>query len=284
LKSIPALVTPFTKDGAVDYKAFCELLEWHLEEGSDAILIQGTTGESPTLDQEEFICLVKTAKDVLKNQIPLVVGTGTNSTKTTIEKTKLAKELGADFALVIVPYYNIPSDEGCLQHFKSVAKEADLPMIAYYHPGRTGKLLQVNTLVSILEIPNIIALKDAASLDSIRLLLEKKPDANIYAGIDTITVEALNLGAVGSISVLANAFPFLWKKMVVDSSEKIQKNFENIFEAVFKEINPVGIKELLSVMQKCLPVVRLPLVEMKMENKKIVKEAYEKTMLTELVF
>ncbi len=264
--SVPAVVTPFKEDGEIDYEIFSDLVAWHVSEGSDGILVHGTTGEAPTITSEEFTNLVKRAKEVIQGQVPLLVGTGTNSTKTTIEKTRIAKELGADMALVVVPYYNLPSDRGCFLHFEKVSKETSLPMMIYYHPGRTGKKLPIDTLLSFLTIPNVHAIKDSSSVDTIEELVKRNPDALIYSGIDETTLEAIDRGASGSISVLANAFPSLWSEMVKNGSYELFESIKEIVEAIFLEVNPVGIKALLHIMGKSPPHVRLPLAELSPSN------------------
>ena len=273
MSSIPALVTPFTAEGSVDYNAFADLIEWQIGEGSDAILIHGTTGESPTITESEFVSLIRVAKGVIGKRLPLIVGTGTNSTRTSIEKTATAKELGADMALVIVPYYNLPSDEGCYLHFQEISRQTSLPLILYYHPTRTGKKLSIDTLVSFLSIPNVYAIKDSSSVETMRAILEREPTAKIYSGIDESTIPALINGAVGTISVVANAFPALWKQMVLERSTVISQLLEPVIKAIFTEVNPVGIKALLDAMGKCLPDVRLPLTTMRAENRTVLIEA-----------
>lgn len=268
-------MTPFKADGEIDYGAFSDLIEWHINEGSDGIVIHGSTGEGSTITLDEFPLLLKTAKDVIKGRVPLIVGSGTNATKSTVDKTRLAKELGADIALVIVPYYNIPSDLGCFLHFQKVALDGALPMIIYYHPGRTGKKIAIDTLVSFLSIQNVIGIKDSSSPETIRQILEKAPEAKIYSGSDEFIIPSLKLGIAGSISVFANAFPSLWKEIVtsdLDRAEILYRSLEKIIEVGFSETNPVGIKALMELLGKCSSDVRLPLTPMSEKNRSILSE------------
>lgn len=275
LSSIPALVTPFRSDGEIDYRTFSDLIEWQISQGSDGILVHGSTGEAPTISPDEFHFLVKKAKDVIKGRVPLLVGTGTNATKSTVEKTLYAKELGADIALVVVPYYNIPTDLGCFLHFQKVANDGALPMIIYYHPGRTGKKIGIDTLVSFLSIPNVIGIKDSSSPETIQKILEKAPEAKLYSGNDESIIPSLRLGIAGSISVFANAFPLLWKRILMtdlSEAEFIYSSLEKIIEVGFSETNPIGIKALMEMLGKCSSDVRLPLTPMSNENRAILSD------------
>ncbi len=162
--SIVALATPFTASREIDFPALEALVEWHVQEGTDALVICGTTGEAPTLSEEELLKVFKCAIAVAKKRVPIIAGTGSNDTKKTLHLTKEAKTLGADAALLIVPYYNRPTPQGCLAHFAEVAK-AGLPLILYDHPGRTGVKLSSKTLLQILEIPQVVAIKASADIE-----------------------------------------------------------------------------------------------------------------------
>lgn len=268
--SIPALITPFNENLEVDYSTLEVLLKLHVENGSDAIVLAGTTGESPTLDSEELLELIIFSKKILGSRLPLIVGTGSNCTKKTITMTKKAKALGADGALVIVPYYNKPTDEGCLEHFRQVAN-IGLPIIAYHHPGRTGKTLRIATLIKLLKLPNIVALKEASgSVETTQKILKAVPEANVFSGDDPLTLELIKLGACGSISIIANLWPNEWAKIVhralkneFQEASKQYNKISSTIEKVLAEPNPIGIKQAMQEQNMCKNYVRLPLIASK---------------------
>jgi 4-hydroxy-tetrahydrodipicolinate synthase len=265
--SIPALVTPFDKNHNIDYISLRNLLQMHMGQGSDAIVLGGTTGESPTLETQELFDLISFCKKELGAKLPLIVGTGSNSTKKTIALTARAKELGANAALVIVPYYNMPTDEGCLEHFRQTA-QVGLPIIAYHHPGRTGKTMQVQSLVELLRIPGIVALKEASgSLETTKTILSQEPKANIFSGDDPLTLELIKIGACGSISIIANLYPSHWSEIVhaalkrqFAQAEDLYRDLDSIITKVLSRPNPIGIKKVMQEHNMCKHHVRLPLL------------------------
>ena len=268
--SIVALVTPFTHDLEVDYGKLAELIEWHVAEGTDGIVLCGTTGESPTLSEEEHAKIFRTAVGVAKGKIPLIAGTGTNDTRKTVERTEAAKGLGVDGCLVIVPYYSRPTPEGCLAHYKEVAN-VGLPTIVYHHPGRTGVRLSPEILQEICKIPHIVAIKESSgTLDIARHL----DGITFFSGDDPLTLPMMELGAKGVISVVANLIPGKWKEMTQaflqgDSAkaQEISTRYASLCEAMMLETNPQCVKYALSLMGKCLSTFRLPLIEPRASTK-----------------
>lgn len=285
--SVVAIVTPFTEEGEVDYPAFKKLVDWHIAEGTDAILISGSTGESSTLTDEEQEKLIKTALDVANKRIPILAGTGTNCTKKTVEKTAQAKALGADGCLVVVPYYNRPMAEGCLAHYQEVSK-VGLPTVVYYHPVRTAVRLSPEVLVEICKLPSIVAIKISGGLEPIKRFKELS-NVPIYSGDDELTYEMLELGAIGGISVVANAIPRQWKEMI-DSylrGDKTRANelntlYSPLCQALILETNPQGIKYGVSLLGKCGPYLRLPLLQPRQSTKRALFEALSKILPTGL--
>lgn len=282
--SFPALITPFKESLEIDFKVLENLIEWHIQSGSDGLVLLGTTGEGPTVTAKEFDAVVSRAAQVIQKRIPLIIGTGTNSTDATIERTKRAKALGADIALAVVPYYNKPSDLGCLFHFQKVVSEGGLPVIVYHHPGRTGKTLRTETLVTLLKTPQIIGLKEASEdVNTVVQVLAAHPKALIYSGNDVITEDVLNAGGAGSISVFGNVFPTVWRHVIglglANEKVKLHSSFSEflpLMEATFQEINPVGVKFLLSLMGRCLSHVRLPLCQLELKTKAKIQEELNK--------
>ena len=207
--SLVALVTPMTDDGAVDQVALERLVEWHIAEGTDAIVAVGTTGESATLDEEEHCHTIRRVVEIVNGRIPVIAGTGANSTSEAISLTQCAKAAGADACLLVTPYYNKPTQEGLYQHHKAIAEAVDIPQILYNVPGRTAVDMQPETIVRLSSISNIIGVKEATGdLSRIEKLRAEVPaDFAIYSGDDATAREAMLLGADGDISVTANVAP-----------------------------------------------------------------------------
>jgi len=277
--SIVAIVTPFTQGGEVDYAAFKELVDWHVVEGTDAIVCCGTTGEAPTLSSEEQIQIFKTALDVSKKRVPIIAGTGTYDTRKTVERTQKAKELGVEGCLVVVPYYSRPTPEGCIAHYTEVDK-VGLPMIVYHHPGRTGVRLSAEALAEIAKLPSVVALKEASG--GLELIQEIKQisDIAIFSGDDTLTFEMMKLGAVGGISIVANVIPKAWKEIVEsflqgnhERAKELNTLYAPLVEAMVLETNPQCVKYAVSLLGKCKPYLRLPLLEPRKANKLAILQA-----------
>lgn len=273
--SIVALITPFTKEGELDLPALKELVDWHVEEGTDGIVVCGTTGESSTLSEEEQLKVIQTAVKVAKKRVPVIAGTGFSDTRKTFLMTEKAKSLGVDGALVIVPYYNRPTQKGCLLHYAYVA-QANLPLILYHHPGRTGVTLTLETLLEICKIPSVVAIKESSSSVEIIKELCARTETTILSGDDTLLLPAMQCGARGAISVMANLIPREWSRfmrVVGENSSHFYQIYKPLCDAIFLEINPQGIKYALSLEGKCLSTFRLPLIEPEKETKEAIAQA-----------
>ncbi|MFY7842673.1 MAG: 4-hydroxy-tetrahydrodipicolinate synthase [Rhabdochlamydiaceae bacterium] len=279
--SIVALVTPFDKQGKVDLDSLARLVSYHVEQGTDGILCLGTTGEASTLSEEEREMVIKTVIQQTKKQIPVIAGTGTNSTLQSIEYTKKAQQLGVDACLVVIPYYNKPNAVGCLSHFKEIDK-LGLPIMLYHNPARTGIKLSLDSLLSICDLPNVVAVKECSSdLDLVFELTQKTPKT-ILAGDDSYTLPMMLWGAKGICSVVANLVPKKWKEMVtayeknnVCTAKKIMQDVFPLCKALFLESNPQCVKYAMSLLNLCPPYLRLPLVLPSEDNQKKIKKALE---------
>jgi 4-hydroxy-tetrahydrodipicolinate synthase len=282
---ISPLITPFTKNNEIDKRAFVDLVEWHVQEGTDALVICGTTAETPTLSEDEQFFLIQTAVEVVKGRIPVIAGTGCNNTQSCVEQTEKAMKAGVDGCLVVVPYYNRPTFEGCKAHFQEVAK-VGLPMILYYHPGRTGTKLTPKMIAEIAEIKEIAAIKDSSGdLDAVAelLYLTKKP---VLSGDDPLILPMMSLGGAGAISIISNVIPNEWKKMVasfalgdVKLARKIFKKYYRLVRSSILESNPQCVKYALSFMGRCENNFRLPMVSPREETQKEIQEALQEVGL-----
>lgn len=265
--TIVALATPFTEQDQVDFRALCELIEWHIDSGTDAILLCGTTGEAPTLSDTEQIAIFKEGVLASKGRIPIIAGTGTYNTNQCIAITYAAKKAGVDGALVVVPYYNRPTPEGCFQHFQAISK-IGLPMIIYHHPGRIGIKLPVKALSRIAEIPNVVAIKDSTADLDYMIELIQQTSLPILTGDDTLLLPAMAVGGVGVFSVVANLIPQEWKQLTSlllnDKNKEARDLFRQFFplaKSMFLETNPQCVKFALGMLGKCSSKMRLPLIE-----------------------
>lgn len=263
-----ALITPFTESDKVDEKRLRSLIDWHIESKTDSIVCCGTTGESPTLSDQEKLDIIKISIGQAKKRIPIVAGTGTYSTQKTIDLTKKAKELGADAALIVVPYYNRPTQEGILYHFKEVAK-VGLPVILYHHPGRTGSWISIETFKRLSDVKNIIAIKEASCNFEFIKDLKKEVSLPILSGDDCLTRDIIRVGGVGAISVVSNIIPKAFSEFVKSSLEgKDISLYDPLFKAMTLETNPQPVKYALSLMGRCLKNIRPPLLLPSDENRK----------------
>lgn len=267
--SIVAIVTPMFEDGSVDWKSLEKLVEWHVKQGTASIVAVGTTGEPSTLSMAEHAKVIKEIIRVANKRIPVIAGTGANSTHEAIELTKEAKELGADAALLVTPYYNKPTQEGLYQHFKAVAAAVDLPIILYNVPGRTGVDMQNETVIRLADIDNIVGIKDATG-DLVRgqALIEglRGKQMNVYSGDDETAAKLIGLGARGNISVTANVAPGLMSELCaaalagnVALAEQINGKVAKLNNILFCESNPIPVKWALHEMDLIGPGIRLPL-------------------------
>ena len=262
--SIVALVTPFTPNGNLDLAALSSLIEWHIQEGTDAIVVCGSTGEAATLSREEQKTVVRTAVDVAGKRIPIIAGTGTNDTRETVYRTQEAKTLGADACLVIVPYYNRPSQEGCLAHFREVDK-AGFAMIPYHNPVRTAVKLTPKTIVQICALPSVVAFKDSSPDMDAAIEIQGLISVPYLSGEDPVNIPLMATGAVGVISPTANVFPKAMKQMVDLCAEgkfaqamELYRRYYALTKALYVETNPQCIKYAVHLLEKCHPTVRLP--------------------------
>jgi 4-hydroxy-tetrahydrodipicolinate synthase len=266
--SIVAIVTPMTADGALDLAALKRLVEWHIAEGTDGIVIVGTTGESPTVDVEEHERLIEAAIEYAGKRIPIIAGTGGNSTREAIALTQFAKKAGADYALSVVPYYNKPTQEGLYQHFKAIAESTDIPLILYNVPSRTVADLQNDTVLRLAQVKGIVGLKESTSnIERVTDLLKRAPKGfMVFSGNDDAALAYVLLGADGVISVTANVAPRLMHEMCAaarggDTAKAIGINNRllGLHRNLFLEANPIPVKWALGRMGKMAPGLRLPL-------------------------
>jgi 4-hydroxy-tetrahydrodipicolinate synthase len=280
--SLVALITPFNHLNQIDEKKLRELIDWHIDAKTDGIVCCGTTGESPTLSNEEKIHVYKICVDQAKGKIPIIAGTGTYDTKTSFDLTKKAKEIGVDGCLVVAPYYNKPTQLGILAHFQQISK-ANLPIIVYHHPGRTGIAIEINTFIALEKIDNIVAIKEASGSVEKMLVIKDKCKLPILSGDDGLTYEMMRFGARGVISVVANIIPQKWKEMVqcclkgkFESARDINDYYKPLVNAMFLETNPQCIKYGLSLKRNILPKMRLPLIEPSYLVKEHIKQTLQK--------
>ena len=273
--SITALVTPF-QNGAVDEAGFQKFVAWQISEGIDGVVPCGTTGESPTLSHDEHKRVVELCIEVAKGKVPVIAGTGSNSTDEAIDLTKHAEKAGADAALVVLPYYNKPTPEGQYQHFKAIAEAVDKPLILYNVPGRTGANIEPATLARLAEIRNIIAVKEASgSITQIAEVLNALPERFlVFSGDDAITLPVIALGGVGIISVASNEIPREMAEMTRaalnndwDKARRMHRKYLPLMQANFIESNPLPVKAVLAMMGRIEENYRLPLLPMKKDTR-----------------
>ncbi|AZP27670.1 MULTISPECIES: 4-hydroxy-tetrahydrodipicolinate synthase [Acinetobacter] len=266
--SIVAIVTPMLKDGGVDWKGLEKLVEWHIEQGTNSIVAVGTTGEASTLSMEEHTQVIKEIIRVANKRIPIIAGTGANSTREAIELTKAAKDLGADAALLVTPYYNKPTQEGLYQHYKAIAEAVELPLILYNVPGRTGVDLSNDTAVRLAEILNIVGIKDATGdVPRGKALIEAlNGKMAVYSGDDETAWELMLLGADGNISVTANIAPKAMSEVCAvaiakdeQQAKTLNNKIANLHNILFCESNPIPVKWALHEMGLIDTGIRLPL-------------------------
>ncbi len=280
--SMVALVTPMNESGALDWDALAELIEWHIEQGTHAIVAMGTTGESATLSFEEHIAVVRSVVNQVRGRIPVIAGTGANSTSEAIELTRAAKEAKVDACLLVTPYYNKPTQEGLYLHHKAVAEAVAIPQILYNVPGRTVCDMLPDTTLRLAQITNIRGIKDATgNLERARELIERTPsDFYVYSGDDETAVELILLGGKGDISVTANVAPKLVAKMnslalagKADEARAVNEELMAVHKAMFVESNPIPVKWALEQMGKIKAGIRLPLTTLSSKQHETVRAA-----------
>ncbi|KXG09165.1 4-hydroxy-tetrahydrodipicolinate synthase [Anoxybacillus sp. P3H1B] len=267
--SIAPIITPFNEDGSIDFETLEQLINWHIESGSHAISVTGTTGEPSSLTLEERVQVMKAAVKAVNGRVPFVPGTGSTNHAETLYLTKIAQEIGADAALVIVPYYNKPSQHALYKHFKAVADSVDIPIIVYNIPGRTAVNLEVKTLAKLREdCPNIIGVKESnKDFEHVnRVLLECGRDFLLYSGIELLCYPMLAIGGAGYISATANVEPKkvaemynAWNAGNVQRALELHYELMPLNDVLFKDTNPAPVKAALGMMGKIKPVLRLPM-------------------------
>lgn len=274
--SIVALITPFHEDGTINFEKLKELIEWHIVNKTDGILILGTTGESPTLTHEEDDDVVACAIECANHRIPIIVGAGSNSTQTQLEKSLKYEKMGADGLLLISPYYNKANDEGMIRHFTTVADQVHIPIILYNIPGRTGCTISLNALKQLSKHPMIQGIKEASgdisyATNAATLLND---DFVMYSGNDDIIVPMMALGSSGVISVLADVLPKTTHDIVFNclngnykTAQQLQLDNLDLIHDLFMEVNPIPVKEALNMMGFHVGKYRLPLYEMSEDHK-----------------
>lgn len=275
-----AIVTPFNKEG-VDFEKLGELLEWHIKEKTDAIIICGTTGESSTMSLDEKKETIKYTVNKVNGRIPVIAGTGSNNTKAAVEMSVWAESIGVDALLLITPYYNKTTQRGCIEHFKAIANSVTKPIIIYNVPGRTGLNLLPQTLYELSKIKNIVAVKEASSnIDQISEIARLCGDnLDIYSGNDNETIPIMSLGGKGVISVLANILPRdthdLCQKFLdgdLKGARDMQLKLLPLMNALFIETNPIPVKTAMNLMGMNVGYLRLPLVDMSEKNLEALKK------------
>ena len=266
--SVVAIVTPMHEDGSLDLDAFRKLMDWHISEGTDGIVVVGTTGESPTVDCDEHHLLIKTAVEHGNRRVPIIAGTGANSTREAIELSAYAKQVGADMSLSVVPYYNKPTQEGLYRHFTAIAAAVDLPMIVYNVPGRTVADLANDTTLRLAQSPIVVGLKDATgNLERGSDLLRQIPAGfSVYSGDDATALAMMLLGGHGVISVTANVAPRLMHEMCaaalrqeIPRARELNNRLLGLHRHLFVEANPIPVKWALAQTKQIGNAIRLPL-------------------------
>lgn len=266
--SIVALVTPFDSNGEIDVLTLRKLIEWHINQGTDGILLAGCTGENFTLEENELDLLLKTGLEVAKGKIPIILGTGSSSTAEAVRRTKIAKQLGADAVLVITPYGNKPSQNGLYEYYREIA-EIGIPVILYNVPSRTGTNLLPETVVKLASMPNIVAIKEASgNLDQVSAILRDAPRFCILSGDDSLTLPMLAIGAKGVVSTVANIAPKDFADMVrafengdLKKAQEIHLKLFPVIKALFLEGNPTPLKSAMEMMGLCSSRLRPPLAK-----------------------
>ena len=281
-----AVVTPFNENG-IDFKKLEELLNWHVENNTDAIVICGTTGEGSTMTDEEKKKAIQTTVEIINKRIPVVAGVGTNNTLKTLELSKFSKEVGADALLVITPYYNKTSKKGLYEHFKIINDQVNLPIMAYNVPSRTGMNITPEDLLNLSTLKNITSIKEASGNISQAILYRKLcPQIDLYSGNYDQIVALMSIGAKGTISVAANILPKVIHDMThhyingkTNEALELQLKYLDFINSLFIETNPIPIKTALNLIGKNVGNLRLPLVDMEEKNLDILKNEMRKINL-----
>ncbi|TXJ10123.1 MAG: 4-hydroxy-tetrahydrodipicolinate synthase [Acinetobacter sp.] len=286
--SIPALVTPMFEDGSVDWNGLKQLVEWHIEQGTHGIVAMGTTGEASTLSMEEHIRVIAEVVQIANKRIPVIAGTGANSTVEAVELTQEAQKIGADAALLVTPYYNKPTQEGLYQHYKKIAESVDIPQILYNVPGRTGVDMQNSTVIRLSHLDNIVGIKDATGdvPRGMQLMHGLNPaQMVVFSGDDATAWELILAGARGNISVTANVAPRVMSLMceaaLADNkaeAHRLNTQVAQLHDILFCESNPIPVKWALHEMGKIGTGIRLPLTPLAEQFRTPLREALKAAM------
>lgn len=280
--SLVAIVTPMFEDGSLDISSLRALIDFHIAQGTDGIVIVGTTGESPTVDFDEHCLLIETAVSQVNGRVPVIAGTGANSTKEAIILTQKAKELGADACLLVAPYYNKPTQEGLYQHFKAVADAVEIPQILYNVPGRTGCDISNDTVLRLSSHRNIVGIKDATGgiERATDLLLRAPKDFVVLSGDDATALSLMLLGGKGVITVTGNVAPKLMHEMCeaalrgdVATARAINAKLFALHQKLFVEANPIPVKWVLAQMGLIKTGIRLPMVQLSAQYHEVLRGA-----------
>lgn len=274
--AITAMITPFNDEGGVDFEGLKQNTQFQIDNGISGLVPLGTTGESPTITDSEREQVIKTVVEIAKGKVPIIVGTGTNSTRATLEHTQRAKELGADAALIVNPYYNKPTQEGLYRHIRAVASRVDIPIVLYNIVGRTGVNIETSTMTRFKEIKNVIGVKEASGdINQMKAVISQMgPDFTVVSGDDNMTLDLMKEGGKGVISVVSNLLPRQVSDMCRHALEgnwaeagKINEYLTPLYKAAFIETNPIPIKTAMNHVGRAAGPLRLPMCEMGSSNK-----------------
>lgn len=284
--SLVALITPMNQDGSINYEQLHDLIDWHIENGTDGIVAVGTTGESATLPVEEHLAVIEATVKHVNKRVPVIAGTGANNTVEAIALSKAAEQAGADYTLSVVPYYNKPSQEGIYQHFKAIAEATSIPMVIYNVPGRTVVSMSNDTILRLAEIPNIVGVKEASGNigNNIELINSVPEGFVVLSGDDPTGLPFMLCGGHGVVTVAANVAPKLFADMCqaalegdIATARRLNEQLIPIYNTMFCEPSPAAPKWGLSLLGKCEPHVRLPLVALTKAGQAKVRAALEKS-------
>ena len=284
--SLVALITPMNQDGSINYEQLHDLIDWHIENGTDSIVAVGTTGESATLPVEEHLTIIEATVKHVNKRVPVIAGTGANNTVEAIALSKAAEQAGADYTLSVVPYYNKPSQEGIYQHFKAIAEATSIPMVIYNVPGRTVVSMSNDTILRLAEIPNIVGVKEASGNigNNIELINSVPESFAVLSGDDPTGLPFMLCGGHGVVTVAANVAPKLFADMCraalegdIATARRLNEQLIPIYNTMFCEPSPAAPKWGLSLLGKCEPHVRLPLVALTEAGQAKVRAALEKS-------
>ena len=284
--SLVALITPMNQDGSINYEQLHDLIDWHIENGTDGSVAVGTTGESATLPVEEHLAVIEATVKHVNKRVPVIAGTGANNTVEAIALSKAAEQAGADYTLSVVPYYNKPSQEGIYQHFKAIAEATSIPMVIYNVPGRTVVSMSNDTILRLAEIPNIVGVKEASGNigNNIELINSVPEGFVVLSGDDPTGLPFMLCGGHGVVTVAANVAPKLFADMCraalegdIATARRLNEQLIPIYNTMFCEPSPAAPKWGLSLLGKCEPHVRLPLVALTEAGQAKVRAALEKS-------